>query len=97
MQECLNTKVKNMHQREILNLEKDFHSNLEKMKIELRQDIHEQFKRDINQLQNEIKDKYDEIGELKEIKAQLKIEVEKRDKKTEDLLKKIRGLEDQNQ
>lgn len=39
MQEVLHTKVKNMHSREILSLERDFHENLEKMKIDLRQEI----------------------------------------------------------
>lgn len=47
MQEMLSTKVKNLHQKEILNLEKEFHSNLDKMKLKVEEEMKELFKEDL--------------------------------------------------
>ena len=39
MQECLQAKVKNMHQREILNLEREFQQNLDSIRAQMRRDL----------------------------------------------------------
>ena len=86
-----------MHQREILNMEKEFNNNLEKMREHLKYDIQDSFKREIRGLTNENKDLLEEIDELKEIKGQLKMEIDQRDKRIEDGFKKIQILEESNQ
>lgn len=79
MQEMLQTKVKNMHSKEILNLENEFHSNLDRMRVEVHENIETAFKRDITRHKEDIEDRDLQIHELKEIKYQLKDEVENRD------------------
>lgn len=57
MQEMLQTKVKNMHQREILNLEKEFHSNLDKMRVQIHEDIEDAFQKELNRQKEDVIDK----------------------------------------
>lgn len=57
MQECMQTKVKNLHQKEILNMEKEFHDNLEKMRNEVNNDIMSKFKSSVDRQNEDISDK----------------------------------------
>ena len=57
----LQTKVKNLHQREILNLEKEFHSNLDKMKLRVEEELKDQFKKDFERQETEIVDRQEQI------------------------------------
>ncbi len=57
MQEMLQTKVKNMHSKEILNLEHEFHQNLDRMRVELHEQIEQGFKRDFSRQKEDIEDR----------------------------------------
>ena len=58
-----------MHQKEILNLEKEFHGNLDKMKLRVEEDLKDQFKKDLERQDLDIIDREEQIQELKGIKA----------------------------
>lgn len=53
MQECLQTKVRNMHQREILTMEKEYASNIEKMKSKVKTDLQDNLVKEIENLREE--------------------------------------------
>ena len=69
MQECLKTKVKNLHQQEILNMEKEFNSNIDKMRQDINEEVMRKFKATIERTNEDITDKQEQIDELKDLKA----------------------------
>jgi hypothetical protein len=69
---CLEAKAENRHQREILALEKEFEST--------KNNIEANFEAQLKRLYEEISDRDKDIGELRELKKQLKIEIQQRDK-----------------
>ena len=65
------------------------------MKLRVEEDLKDQFKKDLERQDLDIIDREEQIQELKEIKAQLKEELFKRQDKIDDLFKHIKLLEDQ--
>ena len=65
------------------------------MKLRVEEDLKDQFKKDLERQDLDIIDREEQIQELKEIKAQLKEELFKREDKIDDLFKHIKLLEDQ--
>ncbi|CDW72136.1 UNKNOWN [Stylonychia lemnae] len=95
MQECLQTKVKNTHQKEILSLEKGFHDNLDKMREQINDELMRKFKNSIERQNEDISDKQEQIDELRETKAQLKDELLRRDSRIDELQNHISYLEEE--
>jgi hypothetical protein len=56
MQECLLTKVRNMHNREVLTMEKEYARNMEKMKGRINGDLQETLVKEIENLRDENKE-----------------------------------------
>ena len=97
IQECMQTKVKNMHQRELLALERDFHGNVERIRGEVRGEVEAEFRRELESTEERARDKEDEVEELRQIKGQLKEEIEKREDTIGQLMKKVEELTEANQ
>ena len=74
-----------MHQKEILNLEKEFHDNLDKMRDQINDELMRKFKNSIDRQNEDITDKQEQIDELREIKAQLKDELHNRENKIDEM------------
>lgn len=54
MNECLQKKLKNLHQKEILNMEKEFNYNLELVKQRVKNDLSDALNKEIENLKDEV-------------------------------------------
>jgi hypothetical protein len=72
-------KLKNEHKKEILNLEREFHLSTEALRLESRLGARHEL--EVKRLRSELKEREDDVEELRELKRQFKQEIRNREKR----------------
>ncbi len=88
VQDCLQAQVKNVHNKEILNMEKDFKKQKEMLKENVKNEVNEELGKQIEYCQNKIE-------KLTDIREKMESIIDDRNDKIKDLNNRILIMEDE--